>query len=599
MDENAQTVLYNARGKGMFTQKRISNRDTQLLEFYKPTFSMKEDMPESCNQASEIVLLQSVEALPLTTFAFKNSALAVKFKALLKILLHQHFTALADFYDEESNYTLNFISEKAYQLRDAIVQGDTSEFLSQFDLFKNFFFVRSLIFASFVTYNETKLTDMLAEMRNFFVEIVDSPENLYQNILKLMHDYYLYMSLLDMKKSLEQFSLVNLINTLNTARHIDIESLCERHELTSEINNFTDLNNNFIAFHDNYINGFKKTIQNMNQAFFLNLDITVFSKFYDLAFAELISSPTTYHDNYFKQLYLEQVRKPQLRPDILNLISITLLPVLNDYRRHIGISEEIELSTVRTWAAITAYSNDEKDLFSVHQILDTAYFELFSPNPPLPSLASVDEKEEVRVFENSILEVACGDEPDQLFTGLTVRNEDIKPLFKGKTPGLITREEISIVTKINHQAVNLEKRFEDKDRKEAVEEFYTSLSDMRLPNTLAISRIAALLEVSDKYINIHKYPNFDEKVGKTNTNTWSKTLKVARTQGLNIIKEEVKTAKKRGNVSVRSIEELEYFRNHSLFSRHRSNYKIFGAFWRTHAQVEIDSMISTLKQLKK
>jgi small GTP-binding protein len=88
------------------------------------------------------------------------------------------------------------------------------------------------------------------------------------------------------------------------------------------------------------------------------------------------------------------------------------------------------------------------------------------------------------------------------------------------------------------------------------------------------------------YINRHRHPVLDMRFGKENTSTWNNALQETRKAALCRVKQ----------TGFFTSENLSYWRDRTLFSEHRNNFRLAGAFGRTSAQKEIDGLIKKLNR---
>ncbi len=95
-----------------------------------------------------------------------------------------------------------------------------------------------------------------------------------------------------------------------------------------------------------------------------------------------------------------------------------------------------------------------------------------------------------------------------------------------------------------------------------------------------LKAIQALVAAAEPYLNEHKNPRKDKFFGIHNTATWQHCLKLARDQGLASLT--AMTYRK---------STLIYWEKQTLFSTHRGNSVLVGAFGKTHAQKEIERLI--------
>ncbi|MCD6039529.1 MAG: hypothetical protein K0S27_929 [Gammaproteobacteria bacterium] len=91
--------------------------------------------------------------------------------------------------------------------------------------------------------------------------------------------------------------------------------------------------------------------------------------------------------------------------------------------------------------------------------------------------------------------------------------------------------------------------------------------------------------------NTHTNARWDRFFGLHNTKSWRETVKEIRLEALEQLKKECDALESVGE----KIAFLENARKMPIFSYHRNNYRFFGAFGRTQAQITIDNYQCTIK----
>jgi hypothetical protein len=532
-----------------------NNRNAELLELYKPKFTANLH-PD--HEAGEAVLLKCIDELSDPEFAAElyNPILARKLKALLMILTHDLYTRTSVWNVKESNITYNFLNKKSELLTQAIVQSDMVTRETILNQVKSFFIVRSKLYAEIFTFDEVKLAEAIDRIHGYSYEEFQDKEDIKFSILTALTNYHYAMVIFDLKKSLAHFNIDKFEQAGNKALAANTTTLYSENNLLDEENNFDELSLEFALYHREFLDSLYKTITNMNQSFFCVLNTEVFSRLYNKAFQHIASDDIAIYKYNLIEYYLEQVRKPELRTIVRQSLVTFIVPAIITHCENFYYYEPMDFESLINLVDEFGKINS----LSIHQMLNTAYLQLFS--------------------------LADSQSP-QIFTRLSVTNQDIKPLFENKIPGTISTEEINLVNSINTNYLQYQKLFADQDRDASITIFKENL---KLADSLP--KIVALTEAAHPFIDIHKHFRLDDKLGKTNTNTWSKSLKAARADAMKILKLHVDSSEDKS----KTIEALEYWRGNGIFSTHRSNFKILGAFGRTKAQVEIDTMLTTLRK---
>jgi hypothetical protein len=533
-----------------------NDRTAGLLQLYRPDLTANPIDP--FQEASLTVLLKLIDALPDAALKaeLNDPALAGKLKALLMILAHDLHTRMSKWVSIEGILTYDFLCKKSELLTKAIVQDDKVARDAILNQVKSYFMIRSKLFAEIFTFDENKLDDAIYSTV-YSNEEFQNKEHLTHSILTAFTNYNAVMNISDLQICIEQFDFEKFNDARIKAYETDVTIVCRENNLFSEEINFEELSRGFVLYHVQFMDTLQTTLRNMNPSHFPVLNPQVFTRLYSEAFQHLDSDSFIIYEFNLFECYLEQARKPERRTEFRHLLMVHILPALAVYCEDNAIDKQINFEKI---ISMVDKNTSPADRLSMHQMLNNAYLKLFSST----------ERQSA-----------------QIFTDLQLTDQEIQPLFENTIPGTISEVEIFLVNNINTNYLQYQKLFDNQDRAASIKIFKENL---KLADSLP--KIVALTEAAHPFIDIHKHFRLDDKLGKTNTNTWSKSLKAARADAMKILKLHVDSSEDKS----KTIEALEYWRGNGIFSTHRSNFKILGAFGRTKAQVEIDTMLTTLRK---
>jgi hypothetical protein len=604
-------------------------RSAQLVERYKPTFFSGTTVQEAIDEAREIVLLRFINQMDAESLGLSNPSLVIKFKALLQIITHTLFIKKQPWVTQETAYTEKFLKEQCLSLSKSVhkvlhPQRHVIEKLdnnAQKERIKNIFdassqddikIVKSYFEMRTLLYSENFSCPSLAfdnTIKKISADLTpsDSIEVIFNRVYPLFKIFAMQTQFENEKYLLEEFNFKELHHKIAQKKQINIKAICEDRNILSKEKDFLILNNAYILYRIDFKSFLDETAHDVQQLF-PKFHEDLFTALFHKAFEKILGNEFWYWNNFLFELILQEIRKPALYAEIQEVLQTVYMPMINiTYTFPPEGNAGYLAKLLNEIKKVTL--NRTQDALSLQQILAGSYIHLFSlltlsqlnaSTNFLPlSMPSEEDKQEVKIQDvTSILSpyIETTQTPPPLQAQLLpIMDMQIQPLFYNKdVPDFISVTDISILYAINRHIDEYQKHYDKfsklpmnspqhHDRVKAVEKFSEDYAKAD-----SVAKIAALVLVAKPYINRHRRFDFDTTVGKSITHTWSKLLKVARDDALRLLEVQVTPLDDKNAINA-----LECWRQLGLFSQHRANFKIRGAFGRTHAQTEIDTMILT------
>jgi hypothetical protein len=572
----------------------------------KPTFLPGKTLPEVIYEAREVVLLRFIEKMDQESLGLSTPHLVMKFKALLQILTHEYFIQKQEWALQEHAYTEKFIktqsqimSEVIYKVlhpvrhdleailnedaKQARIKNIVDDSCKQYVVsIKKYFKLRNDIYAGNFSFDET-LFNITIDKISAELTPADNTEVIFTRVFTILNTFAKQTEFVSAKALFNEFNFAKLQDEVIHANYNKATLLGEAADLQDIHASYLDFLNYFIRYLNEILSQIKKL--------FPHFRVKLFDELFKKAFEKMFNDETCYWNNFFIELNLQQIRKPELSDDIQEFLQTIFVPILQ--ASHIDIEKHL-LSKV-----LKATSNGAQHVPSLQQMLNDSYSQLFSTlnTEPVLSTSYLDLPEEKLVYVEDVTPIlspylATLEESSRLLP--LTDGHIIPPLFAvGSIPGVITSMDISILNQVNKHVEEYQTNYEEfsklpmnssqhHDRVVALEQYR---DDYLVADSL--EKKAALLDVAKPYINRHEHFDIDKILGKTNTSTWSRILKKARQDALTSLKVQVMPLD-----DERAVAALKCWRQIGIFSQHRSNFKILGAFGRTHAQKEIDTLIT-------
>ncbi len=565
----------------------------KFIELFKPTFSPGNTVTEAVYEAKEVVFLRLISQLDQEILGLESSHLTKKYKALLQLITHKYFTKKQVWALQELAYTKEHVNEIALSLAKSIYEslhsiraelnGIPNEGARQDRLKEeinisgkpqnkellHYFKMRNNAYIGIRVFNEVRLNACLDSI----VAQLTTDDNLEVVKARVVGNL---MDYIDLHELNEREKLLFKISTNELEEVIDSSSAV----LSSEDERFQSIHKAYLAFLRDY-QAYLEEISTQIEAVFPKFYRNLLNQSLNRAFEKIRGLPKHlfYLDNFKIELYLQQIRKPHLFEKIFSeCIFVADLDLLTQVLKETP-------------------PHSQPPVPSMHQMLNDSYIQLatdLSPEPTAPNNFMYIRSDSVEVIEDvkPILESKDMETSSTLYKLLPLPQDNPPPFFEGSSPGTVTTMDIlllnSFYRELSHYQLHYRKLSklpmnapQHADRATAAQKYG---EDYREAKT--VEKKAALLAVAKPYINRHKHFDLDKLLGINITNTWNKILKFSREDALEKLKHDIRSLDDESSIAT-----LQAWRNMSIFSQHRSNFKIFGAFGRTSAQKEIDEMI--------
>ncbi len=566
----------------------------KFIELFKPTFLPGNILIEAIYEAREVVYLRFIDHLDHELLGLQSPRLVKSYIALLQLVTHNYFTKKHVWVLQEYAFTEEYVKNQTIILAKSIYEslqpvraelaGIPNEDARQarlkeaVDIFKKpqiialreYFMARNDVYGGNFGFENEYFDRLIEKIIMSKITADDNVEVINARVFSALKAFMISSNL----TLADEFNFTNLHRVIDKSVNAELP----------DIDGFRDI----FEVYQNYLLDFSaylKEVSSEIEKVFPNFRIKLFDASYKKAFENIYQNNTCFRDNYIIEMYMQQIRKPYLFDEITDY--------LMNADKHI-VSEVLKATP----------PDSPPPVPSLQQILRVCYNQLWSEQPELTGCNTL----------NNFVYVPANEEPP-------VQVEDVTPilsdhmrtsqfstqlltlpagmilteLFDGEAvPGIVTTMEISILDSFNKELQLYQLHYKNlsklpmnapqhSDRKTATDKY---LKDFNEANTLA--KKAALLTAAKPYINRHKHFDLDKLLGKDITNTWSKILKVAREKAMQSLKSDINRLDDKSAVAA-----LQSWRKMGIFSQHRSNFKILGAFGRTSAQKEIDEMIES------
>jgi len=582
-------------------------------------------------EVDETVWLRAIQRLKMADLGIADESKFIKFKALMIVLAHENFYRSAAWLEK---YFTFYYSEWATIL---------STFCAQ--AYADLFFIKRNTSESEEAYRQRLDTILAARVNqakqdsnNFNVLInkildreinIDNNQELIAVIKNIIIDARI-KGTLDLvfmeKKIFEVFSQIGFNRIINAgALRFDAESIkkkiekieglniaqaCREHRLERITRTLFALHSEFLKINEEFM-AIYNNISNQIQDYMPGFSINDFSISYNRAFSILTAEKNNYVVNFLLETYLQQWRKPQRMSTIHDTLT-TYIFMANSHNEQHNIPVRFSDHLLSQGTAILIKEEGTPPP-SLHEIVAQAYSILHAPlailqKPELqaqlaswtrprnimPLLSRDDNSEEK---PDAPLATASTTRERALIpysnSSLNILSTISNPLFSAQMPppGSLSPLETTILSHVSeyHFQPLFENLSKDpqwannpQDRETAIQRFNQALNQ-----THSLEGITQLLLTAKPYINRHRHFLWDAFFKKHNTNSWKTAFKAARSKSLEILKKELNN---------RTTEEdkrhyLTTWRKNMLFSEHRNESILCGAFGRTRAQKSIDNLL--------